>query len=143
MYPSPVVSSTVEAHFVGQTAANIIALKVQSILEENSTCLIGLSGSSSLHNMYALLGQNKQVEWRHVTFFAVDETFVPGNPLRSGSTLAAAKGSFTGSRFVFPNVKIAGVAECCRQYENELENLLQLPDIVIVTVEEGFCSFAL
>jgi hypothetical protein len=137
MYPAPIVTSSVEAHLVGSVAADIISSKIASVLEERSSCLVGLSGSSSLHNLYALLGQKKNVEWKHVTFFAVDESFVPGNPLRSGATLAAAMGSFDGARFVFPDVKSLGAKESCEKFESELENLLQLPDLVILSVEEG------
>jgi hypothetical protein len=50
--------------------------------------------------------------------------------------LKAAKGSFEG-RFVFPDIKCGGGRECCTLFEHALENLLALPDVVIVTVEEG------
>jgi 6-phosphogluconolactonase/glucosamine-6-phosphate isomerase/deaminase len=77
MYAPPIVVSTVPSHLVCPTAATIIADKIAFILENKGTCLVGLSGSTSLHSVYANMGKEK-VDWSRVTFFAVDEIFVPG-----------------------------------------------------------------
>lgn len=44
-------------------------------------------------------------------------------------------------RMIFPFVEFGGAKECCRDFENRLESLLKVPDVVIVSIEaeDGRC----
>ncbi len=106
-----------------------ICAAVNKALDERGAALVGCSGSPSLFELYANLGQNKAVDWSKVIFFACDESFVVGCPSRSGDTRKAVAGSFgfpPPSKMVFPDVRCGGEAECCTLYEDALENLLMV-----------------
>ena len=102
---------------------------IGAAIAQHGSALVGVTGSSSLHELYANLGRAKNVDWSKVVFFAVDDSFVPGCPTRGGATRKAIDGSFdwpAEPNMVFPGTTAAGVDECCRAYEDALENLLRV-----------------
>jgi hypothetical protein len=134
MYRAPIVVPSVPRSEVVATAVATICAAVKQAVDERGAALVGCSGSPSLFELYANLGQNKSVDWSKVVFFACDESFVVGCPSRSGETRKAVAGSFSVpplSKMVFPDVRCGGAAECCSLYEDALENLLMVSQSVV------------
>lgn len=134
------VHTELPAHEVVPHAVLAICSILKEAIAEHGSALVGVTGSPSMHELYANLGRSSSVDWKKVVFFAVDDTFVPGCSSRGGGTRQAVDGAFDWpeeASMIFPGVSSFGVAECCRVFEDALENVLRVPDVVLLTVESN------
>jgi 6-phosphogluconolactonase len=124
---------------VGSDAVRIAVGRIEQAIiasQRRGKVTIGLSGGSTPGPVYSALAQSRQIDWKNVTVFLVDERFVPpGHPdsnqrliretLLSGPAAVAAA--------VFPDTSLT-IEACVMAYEAALKPVR--PDILILGMGE-------
>ena len=126
-----VIKIDMTEQFVRTTAAWISAVIVKA-QHDGGTITIGLSGGSTPKPVYVLLSTELGIDWKRVTFFLVDERYVPATDADSNTKLireTLLTHAAAGATLVVPDTTLP-IAECIADYAKKVSKLT--PDIVIL-----------
>lgn len=123
-------------------AHEMIKEKIVSALNEHGSCIVGLSGGSTPGPVYASLASDKEINWKQVTLFLVDDRFVPTDDKDSNQkllkdTLLDHIDDDRKPRVIVPDTMLA-IDECVTKYESDLRVIMKnrSADLVILGMGE-------
>ncbi len=115
-----------------RTAAAWISAVIVKAQHSGGTVTIGLSGGSTPKPVYVLLSTDLSIDWKRVTFFLVDERYVPAAHADSNTKMireTLLTHAAEGATVVVPDTTLP-MAECITDYAEKISKLT--PDLVIL-----------
>lgn len=108
-----------------QTSADWLSARIRRATSGGRSAVIGLSGGSTPKPIYAELGGREGIDWSLVTFFLIDERYVPADHPDSNrcmieEALSVAIGR--GAKLVAPSTALP-MATCVETYERALSTM--------------------
>jgi len=124
-----------EVDFIN-SGVRILKESIQDAISKRGECMLGLSGGSTPHPIYELLGK-EEIDWAKVTIFLVDERYVPTDDDKSNQKMVREtllnNASIPESNIILPNTKLS-LEECVDDYTKKIKQMIDaqgyLPDVV-------------
>jgi 6-phosphogluconolactonase len=121
------------------SAEEFVRLSVEQILKvikSSKKPVIGLSGGSTPKPVYEALSREKDIDWKTVTFFVLDERYVPADYNDSNQkmileTLAPALAA--GAAIIAPDTSLP-LEQCIKDYDQKVSGLK--PDLLLLGMGE-------
>ncbi len=121
------------------SAEAFVSTAVQTIIEAiieaqngGKTATVGLSGGSTPKPVYEKLSLEKTIDWKRVTFFLLDERYVPTGHSDSNTKMireTLLKNSAADAAFLFPDTTLP-LEDCVADYDAKIS--ARYPDLVIL-----------
>ncbi len=116
-----------------RTAVQWIGSAIRTAAKDGGSPIIGLSGGSTPQPIYASLAAETSIPWERVTFFLLDERYVPmddkdSNTRMIRSTLLTR--AATAAALLVPDTSLP-IPACIVAYQNALEPVSK-PDLLIL-----------
>lgn len=126
-----ILKTSTPEEFVAVALTQIID-EILAAQEGGKTAMIGLSGGSTPKPVYEKLSQEKKIDWKRVTFFLLDERFVPVDHTDSNTKMireTLLKNSAADATFLFPDTTLP-LEECIAEYDAKIS--APYPDLVVL-----------
>lgn len=115
-----------------RTAAAWIAAVIVKAQHDGGMATVGLSGGSTPKPVYVLLSTDLSIDWKRVTFFLVDERYVPATHADSNAKMireTLLTHAAADATIVLPDTTLP-ITECIADYAAKVSKLT--PDLVIL-----------
>lgn len=115
-----------------RTAAAWISAAITKAQHNGGTITIGLSGGSTPKPIYVLLSTELGIDWKRVTFFLVDERYVPSDHADSNAKMlneTLLTHEAANAHCILPDTTLP-LPECIQEYEAKIAKLK--PEMVIL-----------
>lgn len=115
-----------------RSAAAWIASTIAQALAVQTTVTVGLCGGGTPKPVYTLLATDQKIDWKRVTFFLIDERYVPADHADSNQKMVREtllNREAKDAAFIAPDTKLP-LAECVAAYDKRLSTLA--PDLVLI-----------
>jgi len=122
-----------------QSAVTMIADTIRMVQSTNGTATVGLSGGSTPKPVYQALSQAAGIDWHRVTFFLVDERYIPASDADSNAKMireTLLQGSAAVARLLVPDVSVP-LPECITQYDALIAALSRIDLVVLGMGPDG------
>ncbi len=119
-----------------RTAVAWITAVILKAQHDGGTVTIGLSGGSTPKSVYVLLSTELGIDWTRVTFFLVDERYVPATHPDSNQRMireTLLTHASAAARAVFPGPSLS-LPDCITDYDKRVQKLS--PDLLILGMGE-------
>ena len=118
----------------------ILNEQIQSVINERSFCILGLSGGSTSKPIYEALGKEKGTDWSKVWIFLVDDRYIRADDPKSNQFLIRSTllkhAPIPESQIIFPDTSLP-LKKCIDLYDRQLADLLKKGPTDIVTLGMG------
>ena len=117
-------------------ATGLLQATIVDHLSAHGTITVGLSGGSTPVPVYAALSRSTDIDWSRVTFFLIDERYVPADALESNQRMireTLLQGTATKATLISPDTSLP-IDQCIAQYDQAISQLT--PDLVILGMGE-------
>ena len=116
-----------------RTAVAIAGAAISEAIVSRGFAKIGLSGGSTPKPVYSMLATDQHIRWNHVSFFLVDERYVP--PIHKESNTAMIQSTLLTREaahcdLIRPRTELI-LPECIRDYGEQIKKI-HAPDLVIL-----------
>lgn len=133
------IIETDEKKFVEQSA-EFLTESIRSALQQNDTCIVGLSGGSTPRPIYELLGKAEGIDWSSVYLFLVDERHVPADNPDSNQSLVRdtllLHADVPSDHLYFPDTSLS-MQDCIVAYSQSLIQLFEKQPPHLMTLGLG------
>ena len=116
-----------------RTAAAWITGTILQAQHDGRAVTIGLSGGSTPQPLYALLATERGIDWKRVTFFLVDERYVPAGHRDSNQRMirdTLLTHDAGTAKLIVPDTSLS-LPDCVKDYEDRIRECASI-DLVIL-----------
>jgi len=120
--------------FVRTSVQWLIGAIIENI-DRSGSVVIGLAGGRTPKPVYALLATQQRIDWSKVTFFLLDERYVPAEHEDSNQKMIRSTllNRAAAAKFLAPNTALP-LQECVEKYAQALQKMRA--DIVVIGMGE-------
>lgn len=121
------------------SAVTMIAETIREAQAGGRTAIVGLSGGSTPKPVYAALKDVHGIDWKRVTFFLIDERYVPVDHADSNVRMIKATlltGSVVDAALETPPVALP-LADCIAGYETQIAALSHIDLVILGMGDDG------
>lgn len=122
-----------------RSATQWIIATILRAQHDGGTAVIGLCGGSTPKPVYAMLAADISIDWNRVTFFLLDERYVPGGHPDSNQRMireTLLTHAAAAATTVFPNTSLP-LPACISDYEQKIAALPRASLVIIGMGDDG------
>ncbi len=122
-----------------RTAVQWITGTILQAQHDGRTAVIGLSGGSTPKPVYTLLSTERSIDWKRVTFFLLDERYVPDDHEDSNQKMiqeTMLTHAATAAQTIFPDTSLP-LQDCITEYEKKISALTKINLVILGMGEDG------